>query len=616
MNTYDIETFIEKGKVIPYCVCFYFKKKYMYTYGENCILDSIYYIFSFNFTKKNIFIHNLNFDGFLIIECLSKTDLNFDVFSNNLNLYSIKIKYLNKIIIFKCSYKILPISLNKISEIFNLENKMSFPYKYINKNNIYSITEIPNCSYFNSKEDYENFIKYNKILDIKNYSIKYCMNDVKITYSFLNNLKNIIKVFKINIENVNSSPSLALEIFNKRFNHNKIKLSHNNLIDKFARKSYFGGRCEVYGNPFEDDYIFHYDFTGMYAQCMLEKFPYGKHYIDINTKDFTKPGIYWIEYTSIDMYRPILPHHREKDKKLLFCNGKMKGSFWYEEIQLFIENGGIVNKILYSLTFEKYEEVFNEYVDFFTNLRKKSKEYNIFGKLMINSIYGRLGMSDINEYSFILNKEKFESINKKIDIVSYKELNEIYLIQAEMNNKLKKVLNINKTKTKNNIVIASAITSKARIKLWKAQKSVEDNNGRVLYSDTDSIFASYKKDVSNETHGEVFWDISKKDTKIKDAIFFSPKSYALKYDNDEFIIKIKGYTEKSINFDEIKKIYFEKKNIELKNYKFLNKKDLKLSYIETIKNFDLNYYDKRIFINKKKETIPFYYENFEYKIKY
>jgi predicted dehydrogenase len=35
-------------------------------------------------------------------------------------------------------------------------------------------------------------------------------------------------------------------------------------------------------------------------------------------------------------------------------------------------------------------------------------------------------------------------------------------------------------------------------------KEVLKNGGRLLYSDTDSIFAAYKRDVVGETHGEVF----------------------------------------------------------------------------------------------------------------
>ena len=372
-------------------------------------------------------------------------------------------------------------SLNKIAQIFNINNKLPFPYKFINKDNLNYIGEIPSKFYFNSEKDYLEFIKINKILDIKKYTIYYCNNDIDITINFLINIKNILKNFKIKIENSFSAPSIALKIFQKNFNNDIIKTSYNNLIEKFARNSYFGGRCEVYGNALSNENIFHFDFSGMYAQCMSEKFPFGKHSYNIYVKDFDKPGIYRIEYNSINTIIPILPHHRLIDNKLMFTNGKMIGAFWYEEILLFIKYGGIIEKILYSLTFEKYDYVFKEYVDFFTKLRLKSKEYNVFSKLMINSLYGRLGMNKIENHSFIYKKENMSDIIKKIDIISYKELNNIVIINAKINKKLKNVINIKEQNIKNNIVIASAITSKGRIKLYEAQQSVIKNNGRLLY---------------------------------------------------------------------------------------------------------------------------------------
>lgn len=461
-------------------------------------------MFKLKFKEEIIYIHNLNFDGFLIIESLSDKTIKFEVFSKNLNLYYIKIKYNDKTIYFKCSYKLLPISLEKISLLFNLNKKMIFPYKFINENTINYIGSVPDSSYFNSYCDYENFLKFNLTFNVKEYTILYCFNDVFITYFFLENIFKILKKFKINIKKIMSAPSLSLNLFINNFNENKIKFTNNNLIDKFARNSYFGGRCEVYGNPYLNKHIFHFDFSGMYAQCMSEKFPYGKYKINTNVKEINEPGMYWIEYESKKINRPVLPHHRINDKKLMFCNGLFKGVFWFEEIDLFLKKGGKINKILYSLTFENYDFIFKDYVDFFTNLRKENNEFNLFGKLMINSIYGRLGMRDINSFSFIEKKENFDKIKNKINIMSFKELNNIVLIEAEMNKNLEKFLKIKQNKTKNNIIIASAITSKARIKLYNAQDDVIKNGGRLLYSDTDSIFAEFDKDVSNEKHGEVY----------------------------------------------------------------------------------------------------------------
>jgi DNA polymerase elongation subunit (family B) len=123
---------------------------------------------------------------------------------------------------------------------------------------------------------------------------------------------------------------------------------------------------------------------------------------------------------------------------------------------------------------------------------------------MINSMYGRLGMRKIDSYSFIEEYKNLDYLRKKIDVISYKELNEIILVEAENNKKLINFLNVNQIKSKNNIVLASCITSKARIKLYNAQNEVIKNHGRILYSDTDSIFAAFKKNVLGEKHGEVY----------------------------------------------------------------------------------------------------------------
>jgi hypothetical protein len=123
---------------------------------------------------------------------------------------------------------------------------------------------------------------------------------------------------------------------------------------------------------------------------------------------------------------------------------------------------------------------------------------------MINSIYGRLGMRDIENYSFIDKKENINEIAKKIDIVSFHEMNNIVMINCINNNKLENFLGAKKKKIKNNIVIASAITSKARIKLYKAQNEVIINKGRLLYSDTDSIFAAFNYDVLGKKFGEIY----------------------------------------------------------------------------------------------------------------
>jgi hypothetical protein len=129
----------------------------------------------------------------------------------------------------------------------------------------------------------------------------------------------------------------------------------------------------------------------------------------------------------------------------------------------------------------------------------------------------------------------------------------------------------------------------------------------VLYSDTDSVFAAYKKNVINENHGEIFWDPNKKDTIIKKAVFVSAKTYAVQYENENEIVKIKGFDTKDVSFSEIEtNFYNSESELLTKNITILRKKKFTLQSENINKMLDLHNYDKRIFDEKKKTTTSIY----------
>jgi hypothetical protein len=135
----------------------------------------------------------------------------------------------------------------------------------------------------------------------------------------------------------------------------------------------------------------------------------------------------------------------------------------------------------------------------------------------------------------------------------------------------------------------------------------------LLYSDTDSVFASYKKNIINEQHGELLWKNDPNHGQIKDAVFLAPKSYAIKYNNGTEIIKIKGFNHKNISFDEIKKKFYEnKKNIIFDNTYEIKKKNFILYYNIADKTLNINNYDKRKFSYDKIHTSPYIFRNFQY----
>lgn len=87
-----------------------------------------------------------------------------------------------------------------------------------------------------------------------------------------------------------------------------------------------------------------------------------------------------------------------------------------------------------------------------------------------------------------------------------------------------------------------------------------------------------------------------------DAVFIAPKTYALRNDSDT--IKIKGVNTKKISFDELKKKFYNEENILFDDQLNFRKSDFSLKQFYTFKNIILTAYDKRKFVDHKKNTIP------------
>jgi DNA polymerase elongation subunit (family B) len=137
--------------------------------------------------------------------------------------------------------------------------------------------------------------------------------------------------------------------------------------------------------------------------------------------------------------------------------------------------------------------VLREFSENFTNLRKCDSFSNSFYKLFINSLYGRLGMSTSDESTevfFYKNKRSFTmtetSAGEGALIATFEDTKQLTGYVAS------------------NVAVAAAIAAKARIKLNRALLNIEQAGGRILYTDTDSIYAAFKKKMTNTRHGDVF----------------------------------------------------------------------------------------------------------------
>ena len=478
------------------------------------------------------------------------------------------------------------LSLKKLAKLSGVEEKGIFPYKILNKN-LKDEVKIEK-EMFNDINEYEKF-KERYGINIKVYEIleEYCINDARITK------ESIIKYWKIIEENgltknnrILTAAKLSIENYflKNSIIKKKIKLKYDRVI----RESYFGGRTEVFGNQKENEILLHYDWSGMYAQCMKEKV-LGGEIIESNIiKDLKYPGFYWIKFRQ-NLEIPILPIKKDK---LLFANGEFEGWYWFEEIALAIEYGVEIISVRKMISAQYYDNFIKDFVELNDEIRKISPIHKIIGKNNNNTFYGRLGM----------NPERLEEeITNKLDIDKYEKVVEINGAFIGYKKKEKSI---------SNVLISASITSKARIKLYKGIDKVIKNGGRVLYTDTDSIIAAFKKsEYENKLDikmGEVLFDSSDMDTVINEGVFAMPKTYAVRYKDGREIVKIKGFNVRP-SFDEFKEKFYNKEEIVTENIEW-NKKDLLIRNILREKRTNLNSLDKRKWKENLKDTEPLFFK--------
>lgn len=436
------------------------------------------------------------------------------------------------------------LSLKNLANLAGLEQKGIFPYKILNEN--FQKTVLIDKSMFETNEDCEKFINENgTIIDAYEVLEKYCKNDAYITKH------SIIKYWKIieegglrNNNRMLTAAKLSIEnYFKKNFIiKKKIKIKY----DRVVRRAYFGGRTEVFGNPITGEICLHYDWSGMYAQCMQEKVLGGEVFDSNIIKDVREPGFYFIKFKQ-NLEYPILPIKRDK---LLFVNGIFEGWYWFEEILLAREYGVEILEVKKTISAQYYDFFLKDFVELNNEIRKISPLHKQIGKNNNNTFYGRLGMDP--------ERLEEEIVDSDENATKYEKLVEINGVFVGYRKKEKSI---------SNVLVSAAITSKARIKLYRGMMAVSNEGGRVLYTDTDSIIAAFDKklygSVIDKRIGEVFFDSTKEDTIIEDAVFAMPKTYALKYKNSE-IVKIKGFNV-TPNFEEFKKTFYSKGTIVTKN---------------------------------------------------
>lgn len=421
-----------------------------------------------------------------------------------------------KTIEFRCSYRLMSISIKKLGKLVGLEK-------------------------LDEEHDYEELKNYKSIDDVTKEELDYIENDVEILKQVL------LFLFNQGINKLTMSSSCYSNW--KQKGGYSVWKQHLHRSDEeteeIITKSYKGGICMV--NPLYQGKVLtnvkSYDYNSMYPSQMLGSMPVGKGYtIDasenyyediakLKRKGYKKfiVSVMVNEVEVLDDYMPFIGVTNgfsfSKSYKYERTIKQKKLCLWWDEFQLFTYyyTGSY---IVTSITgFEERKGIFNKYIEYWKNVKENAENDVIrsLAKLMLNSLYGKFGMNTDRLCKIPLG---FDEDGKLIYSTSEMS-SETYYYRA----------------------IASYITSQARCELVRAIQSCGRKG--FIYCDTDSVycFEDVNPDIPLDDHKFNNW---KCEGHYHQAKFLKAKVY-IKYEGDEKVVRCAGLpndvAQKYLTFD-------------------------------------------------------------------
>ncbi len=479
-----------------------------------CLRQFIYFLFSHGNPSNDIFCHNAEFD----VKFFNQTIMDMEEFQldsittrGSLTLSSSvseiaqtsdrkTIKSLRKKQIVKEENGVVTYRVRTI----NFRDSLAFlPFK------LESLTENFKVEHKKQKIDHTKTKKVDQKL------IEYLEYDCKGLFQVIIKYRDWPIIKKAGVKSTMASQ--ALQVF-RTFLKSEIRglVSGPGTIDEFVRKSYFGGRTEIFKPIFEGsktNMISCMDVNSLYPTVMLQ------HDYPTNFKMMTsryypdQPAFYDAEvFVPHDMYIPPLATNQQigKNKKLIFPTGRFSGTWSTVELEYARSLGVKIIKTGEGALFENGGRIFKSYIETLYKIRMKAEKGSvddILAKLLMNSCYGRFGMD--------INKEQIIEDDGSLDL---KEFTEYVSPGGKLKRLMYKPVTLDKTFT--NVAIAAWTTSLARIHMHKIYMQNPENN---YYTDTDSVFTSNKMKTGSGL-GEL-----KLEYNLINACFLLPKTYVVDY---------------------------------------------------------------------------------------
>lgn len=568
--TFDLETIgtFDNQRLGAYTCGFYDGDLMKIFKGVDCIKQFLEHFLIKKYRNTVAYAHNGGrFDfGFVLEEILKNYSGKFTItpMRSGSSIIQLKITDGQKHSwVLRDSFALIPQSLKRITENFNVENiKGSFDHK---------------------KVTWKNYLKFEKEW------IPYLINDCKGLYQSLILYQSwIIKKFNVSLSKNITLAQLAMNIFRSNFLTKPI--TNHRSIEEDIRESYRGGRVEIFKHYGEN--LHYYDINSLYPYVM-KKYAMPTKFIvksfDMKIQDFG------FMYATIRIPEglniPLLA--KRDDGKLKFGTGTIKGWYCSPEIQKAKQLGCIID-IHFGYKFEK-DKLFDGYVDALYEIKQKAKKGSvdyILSKLLMNSLYGKFGQRRERRKIVINPKDIIgkECINLQYDIYSEDVVSEAtHILPA----------------------IASMVTCYARLELYERFEEAQKKNGTIYYCDTDSLITDAVLETNSKLGGlsdELDGDM------IEKGYFLLPKFYGFITKKNKVEIRSKGFPRDLFKLDDIKKAVLDgdisrlkyERRIFATPFESLRREKSFVSMIKKIRSVK-TLYDKRIDIGNF-ETKPIVFD--------
>ena len=184
------------------------------------------------------------------------------------------------------SINLIPGKLGEILQSYNCNIKKGYyPYKFVNKDNLFYIGNKPSKEFYSeiSDQEYLNIPKNDWNLQVETF--KYLSSDIEGLLEVITIFRdNIFNKYQLDITRIKTLPGLALAVYMTSYipDHLRSELKMvKGELEAEIRSAYFGGNVEVFINKISTGFL--YDLNAQYPTAMLNDMPIGEPLLSLET---------------------------------------------------------------------------------------------------------------------------------------------------------------------------------------------------------------------------------------------------------------------------------------------------------------------------------------------